>query len=252
MSVLILSSAPRTRGFTLVELLIATGLMGLLSGLAIQVYTTQTAVYRQQQASVFLQQQALVANDALRQALMEAAPTHAGPQSRSIALASPVAGTQWQSRDHRLFDSLVILQQQGSDCSGSPLDASPVRWKMFSVRQGELQCRDSDGQTLALVSGVEAFQVRYGMDWHGQGYPAQYVPAAQAALAEHRVVAVRVGLLLKSDTPVLHAQQGLPDDTRLLDQELSALVPEAAASQSDRHLRKLTEMTFALRQGKLR
>lgn len=236
-------------GLSLVELMIALALSALLVGLVLRVYVNQSGIHHQQRASAELQQSSLIALDSLRQSLLEAAPGVGAASSRRIALASPVSPIPHQSRQHPRFDSLVLVFDEGHDCTGSSLDSAPPRWKQFRVVDSELRCRDSDGQVVALVSGVDAFQVRYGMDWQGDGRELQYVPALDAARAEHRVLAVRIGLVLRSQSPVLQDGPGLPSDTLLLDRSLDQILPHAMEGQGDRYLRSVVETTVALRKG---
>lgn len=243
------SSLRFSQGITLVELMIALALSALLIGLILHVYLSQSGLHHQLRANAELQQSSLVALDQLRQSVLEAAPGKASATSRRVALASPVPQTDHQSRQHQRYDTLVLFYDQGHDCAGSRLDSVTPRWKQFSVVDGELMCHDSDGQALAIVSGVDAFQVRYGMDWHGDGSALQYVPASKAARVEHRVIAIRIGLVLRSESPVLPPLQGLPADTVLLDRPVNAILPHAIQGQSDRRLRRVLEMTVALRGG---
>jgi len=124
------------------------------------------------------------------------------------------------------------------DCSGSPVAA---RWSgkaapdyaatnllyIAADADGEpqLMCRyparrqgriDGNGWTSgALVRGVEAMQLRYGIDANGDGLPDTFLTAtelqAQANTAWHGVVAVQVALRLRGQQPDFSAlASGLP------------------------------------------
>lgn len=115
------------------------------------------------------------------------------------------------------------------NCAGMPVtEAGTIEddrgWSVFHVgvdAQGEpeLRCKhrgDAGWVSQAVVSGVMSFQVLYGLDRDGDGLPNDFVSASRlqaldAATAAEvslwtRIVAVRIGMLLRSTQPI----PGLP------------------------------------------
>jgi len=97
--------------------------------------------------------------------------------------------------------------------SGAGADGVPGRSVFFVARSAggepELRCRylgQSGWATDALVSGVESFQVAYGVDIDGDGMPDDFaaagrmdkLPVGAHGSAWNRVVAVRFALLVRS------------------------------------------------------
>lgn len=124
----------------------------------------------------------------------------------------------------------VLMIQLGSawgevvDCAGFVVPeessaSSETGWVMFYIAPGpdaepELYCRyhgQKQWDSQAIVSGVECFQVLFGMDEDGDGLPNQFLNALEMKLwhagrvaddlpSVHRVVAVQIALVLRSVT----------------------------------------------------
>ncbi|MBS0287750.1 MAG: PilW family protein [Proteobacteria bacterium] len=117
-------------------------------------------------------------------------------------------------------DTLVI-RYQGSgngtgtpdgtivDCLNAPADSGTMVTNTFSLtNNNELQCQAQNANsanpnnTQILLSGVENFQILYGEDLNGDFSPDRYVSASYPFLNWSDVVAVRISMLLRSDSPV--------------------------------------------------
>ncbi len=110
----------------------------------------------------------------------------------------------------------------GATNANSAINASSVSsvdqgWSVFHTASGplgepELRCKyrgDSQWESQALISGVETFQILYGIDTDGDGLPNTFLNATRMNAAEATqtpgldspwtlVVAVRVALLMRS------------------------------------------------------
>ncbi len=124
----------------------------------------------------------------------------------------------------------VLMIQLGSawgeviDCAGFVLPeespaSSETGWVMFYIAPGpdgepELYCRyhgQKQWDSQAIVSGVECFQLLFGLDEDGDGLPNQFLNASEmkrwhaSRVADdlssgHRVAAVQIALVLRSVT----------------------------------------------------
>ncbi|MBE0586257.1 MAG: PilW family protein [Desulfofustis sp.] len=99
---------------------------------------------------------------------------------------------------------------------------------------------DSTGSA-ELVQGVERMQVRYGIDTDNDRQVDSYVTAAGAAADWNQVIAVRVALLLQSDT-----DPKLPADTATYDLDGDG-VSDYDDPADERRMRRVFKATFALR-----
>lgn len=105
----------------------------------------------------------------------------------------------------------------GFERSGAPLDASDSAWVIIHLVPGpagepELHCRyrgKTKWESQAILSGVEYFQVLFGLDTDQDGLPNQYLNAAAISARQreapadvrslwHQVVAVHVALVMRS------------------------------------------------------
>lgn len=183
------------RGFTLVELMVAM-LIGLILTLAaLQVFLTNQRTFALQQALTELNEDGQLA---IR--YMVADIRRAGQGDDVLGAVEPV----WleQASDGGSGNDTLAIQYWGLDtCTGEQfVDPTEVQ-SIYSISNtGELQCT-SNGETAGLLTGVESFQVLYGIDTADDGElgPIQYVNAGSLD-EDSIVVAIRVGLLLSSDS----------------------------------------------------
>ncbi|MDM1695928.1 PilW family protein [Thiopseudomonas alkaliphila] len=181
------------RGFTLVELMVAM-LIGLILTLAaLQVFLTNQRTFALQQALTELNEDGQLA---IR--YMVADIRRAGQGDDILGAVEPI----WleQASDGGTGNDTLAIQYWGLDtCTGEQFaDLTQVESR-YSINNGELQCT-SNGQTVGLLTGVESFQVLYGIDTADDGNlgPIQFVNAGSLD-ADSIVVATRIGLLLSSD-----------------------------------------------------
>lgn len=106
------------------------------------------------------------------------------------------------------------------DCAGFVIPAAPsaspeIGWVMFYIAPGpdgepDLYCRyrgQKQWDSQAIVSGVECFQLLFGLDEDGDGLPNQFLSATAVKQRQSgeqssgfRVVAVQLALVLRSAT----------------------------------------------------
>lgn len=110
-------------------------------------------------------------------------------------------------------DSITIRYQGNNsgdifDCLATPVAANQVAESRFFINNNqELVCSAiNNGATnpnnpAVLVENVQSMQIRYGEDTDGDGIVNHYVPAGFSGLDYNRVLAVRISLLLTTDTP---------------------------------------------------
>ena len=91
-------------------------------------------------------------------------------------------------------DTVTVQYEAARDCNFLPTVAG-VATNQFGVVNTVLQC---NGQ--ALVDGIEQMQVYFGEDLNGDGSPNRFMAPDTAGLVMNRVVAVRLHLLVRSNT----------------------------------------------------
>jgi prepilin-type N-terminal cleavage/methylation domain-containing protein len=233
-------------GFTLLELLVGTVLGAMISMAALSMYQMHLAHWYFQSAATTLQQQSRAAMDHLRSSLTELAPGWASSHGRIFALDSPVAGTGRISIADTPYDQLVMLVESGTDCTGDVLSTHLPGWKHYLIVNQELRCRDSDGQSVAIVDGVDVFQVRYGVDLDGDGIANRYLNAQAAVVYEAAIVSVRIGWVLQSGSALRMPGQGLDLQRPLVGVPLAQLGMSSGNANSHQPLRRAYEMTVVI------
>ncbi len=91
-------------------------------------------------------------------------------------------------------DTVTVQYEAARDCNFLPT-ATGVATNQFSVVNTVLQC---NGQP--LVDGIEQMQVYFGEDLNGDGSANRFMAPGTAGLVMNRVVAVRLHLLVRSNT----------------------------------------------------
>ncbi len=91
-------------------------------------------------------------------------------------------------------DTVTVQYEAPRDCNFLPTVAG-VATNQFSVVNTVLQC---NGQP--LVDGIEQMQVYFGEDLNGDGSANRFMAPGTAGLVMNRVVAVRLHLLVRSNT----------------------------------------------------
>lgn len=143
-------------------------------------------------------------------------------------------------------DTLAVSRQddgEARDCLGNRPDASGLGKRIdsrFTLTGDTLRCLGAHGATgsQVIASGVEDFQVLYGLRSQSSGAPTfQFVDADVAAGRWHEVAAVRVCLQVRANGR--HPQAGAVRDCH--GQRLAA----------DGQLRRVTHASFWLRNAPL-
>lgn len=229
------------KGFTLVELMVALLLGLILSGAALQLFMTNQRTFSLQQALSGLEEDGhmilrYIAGDI----------RNAGRGNGIIGTIDSIVHAQSTNGANGASDSITISYLSQWDCQGSDLTlggAEPEGQQAIStyyVSDETLFCSSdqSPGET-PLLSGVETFQVLYGVDREPDGELSitSFVTAAEL-LASDVVIAVRLGLLLRSsdnDLPVPATSETL----QILDESFS--------TTGDKALRRVFTTTVHLR-----
>ncbi|CBL43913.1 probable Tfp pilus assembly protein PilW [gamma proteobacterium HdN1] len=237
------------RGLTLVELMIGLLLSSMLVVAIFQLLLSVRGLSAQAQASASLVARASYVSTYLMSHLVEAgyAPV-SEPRPYPVGVEGAFAGM-----DHPLYDQIVLLSHGGRGCTDLALNSGEaLSWRRFSVGQSngrsELRCTDSEGGPYPVLEGVDALQVQYGVDANRDGSPDYYTNFLNLPKGAP-IVALRVGLLLRSDVParygLLNPQVGV-GALDLLDQQLPT-VGASRIDQADGYLRKAQVITVALR-----
>ena len=160
-------------------------------------------------------------------------------------------------------DDLVINLLGNEDCTGNrfgyPVGSQFHIVNKYYVADGKLYCAGYDGRVLRgvrspvgssrsviLMDNVESFQVQYGVTslvTSSQGQALQYVTASQLSAlraANRQVVAIRLGILLKSDGGQV---------SNIAVRKI-AVLNETEVSTDDKHYFQVFTQTLALRNMK--
>lgn len=218
-------------GFALPELLVAMALsLSVLLGAASWLVASVRA-HAALRASVALDEGGQFALDLLSRAVRQAAQPGASPSGARIAgLDARTLSRTSAALDAPLTESVngsdvLAVRVPGTgaapdgdgatrDCAGIAIGAERESWSIFYVArdaQGvpELRCK-YQGQggwaSEAVLSGVDGFQLLYGLDLDGDGAPNRYVNASTIAALDAqagappsywtKVASVKVALLL--------------------------------------------------------
>ncbi len=256
---------PRQSGASLLALMIASGISLVIALMAMHVVALSSTGYLRTEQDALLQDQAAWVLDVFRVAIQQAGYVDAS-QSMPAQPARPDAGALTGFDDvivpvstpgfngvHRGgiggSDALAVRFAGDSkgwvrNCAGLPVKSSITAaddrgWSIFHVstdRQGEpeLRCKyrgESGWTSQAIASGIESFQLLYGLDLDDDGLPNDFVSAARLQALDvaadkgadnlwTRVVAVHVALLLRSPQRV---RVPLPDAIELFGNDYARL-----------------------------
>lgn len=184
----------RQRGISAVEILIGTavGLL-LLSGLTSMVLgSRQTS--RVERHLMEVQGRGRIAVETLAREVRKAG--FRSDRSRALADLFPVAAAPFTLAgavvSGRATGDGVDVRFQGSgdtwttDCLGNVVPMGQDLWQTLWLQGDQVQCRTRNliagtDQTLALIPGVEAISLTYGIDTDGDGFADVYQDAASVA-----------------------------------------------------------------------
>lgn len=218
----------RTKGFSLVEFMVAATVSLLLLGGVLQIYLSSRQTYRALDAQTALQEEGRFilgfVGEFIQTAGYKSAPTV--PNETAFPAADPAPGVTFNAGqfitgvDGATTDSITIRYQgmgdgvgnpDGTivDCLGAGIDSGQITVMTFYLDavDNELECdviTDVQGPQ-PLISNVQDLQIQYGVDNTQDGRLDDYVDSV-ADWAN--VSSVRIQVLLRSEDNVAVAPQG--------------------------------------------
>lgn len=227
----------RTRGYSLLELMVAMALGAIVIAAAVQLLNVNQRTFRLQQTMLNVQEQGRFTLDYIVRdirkmgfVLVDAAgaPIDTPGAVPGVQVADVIVGpvsyagsSDGGAGNDRLTFSFYSGDYGDVDCEGDMAAASTFVVNTYWVNNGDLFCMgsvDPGSAGLELVSDVDSFQVLYGIDTteDKKAFATQYVKAA--AIGARVVVSMKVGLLIRSDDPM--PELGAPETFVVLDQTM--------------------------------
>jgi len=244
-----------TKGFSLMEVLIAVFLSSLLISGIVQLLTTSVSTYRLQLGLSQLDESGRYARDVLINHITQAGYR---PQPWEPAFQLPAVTAETLNGDSKPGDQLGLQRWSSQNCYGND---NPVKdgdgQAAFYLLQARFRINASDNLAITcrygpdasqmttqinnfgLVEDVESMQVLFAEDRDGDNIADSWV-AGQAWLQESNIKAVKVALLLSTRQPF---DQTANQPLTLLDE---TVIPPA-----DGRLRRVNTLTASIR-GRLK
>ncbi len=244
-----------TKGFSLMEVLIAVFLSSLLISGIVQLLTTSVSTYRLQLGLSQLEESGRYARDVLINHITQAGYR---PQPWEPAFQLPAVTIETLNGGSKPGDQLGLQRWSSQNCYGND---NPVKdgdgQAAFYLLQARFRINASDNLAITcrygpdasqmttqinnfgLVEDVESMQVLFAEDRDGDNIADSWV-AGQAWLQESNIKAVKVALLLSTRQPF---DQTANQPLTLLDE---TVIPPA-----DGRLRRVNTLTAAIR-GRLK
>ena len=240
-------------GFSLVELMVALLLGTLVTLAAVQLLGTNQRTFRLQQALTDVQEQGRFAVDYMKRDVYRLGyvdvdatgtplSTGVGVQTAATTVNGVTFSASADDDDGNGNDRLTFTYYGTEDCEGDTA-AEGLIADTYWLSGSDLKCMGSVSSTttgVVLVSGVDSFQVLYGIDTNQDkvAFADQYVKPT--AIGAHTVVAVRLGLLVRSDATQPDA--GTPESFIVLDKTLTG-----GTDLTDDKVRRLFTATVKVR-----
>lgn len=236
------------QGLTLIELMIALLLGLIFSAAAFQLLFANQRTFGLQQTLATLQEDGQMA---VR--YMAADIRNAGRGTVLQGTIPPVildpASTAGHSKNGTTHDELVVQYLGTSDCQGTTSSDEIEIINRYYVAGNALLCSGNRSSgAVELLSGVESFQVQYGLDTDQDGNlgVTQFVNASETMLDASAagatdqpvLVAIRLGILLGSSELNQQVPNGATTNY-VLDQKIT--------SPSDRRIRRVFSTTVHIR-----
>lgn len=250
------SSHKKMAGIGLIEILIGITMSLLLIAGFINLFLNNKRSYLLDQNLADIQRNGqfanMILNRTLRLAGYRTTPDLANMQTYVDYIDLFPAGSEFISgadNSNNGSDSITIRYQGSNsgdifDCLATPVGANQMAESTFSINaNNELVCSAinngvaNPNNPAVLIENVEAMQIRYGEDTDGDGIVNRYVPANFGGLDYNRVMAVRISLLLRSDSPL----------NPVVDNKLYTVEDSEFGPFNDRLLRKVYTTTIQLR-----
>ncbi|MCK5873346.1 MAG: PilW family protein [Alcanivoracaceae bacterium] len=235
-------------GFSLVELMIGLALGALITISAVQLFSANQRTFALQRALTEIQEQGRFTLDFIARDLRRVGFTRPAIGGEAGVILDPVdllgvniQGSVDNGGNPEVSDQLRISYHGDQDCEGDTAAVEQLVVNSYVVSaDGDLVCTGSlppaasalpvedvndPANGTVLISGVESFQVLYGIDPIVNGVPnvARYVPANQ--VAGEPVLSIRIGILLRSGDATLGQIAADIRDFTVLDQELAGNNP---------------------------
>lgn len=225
------------RGLTLIELMIAMLLGALVILAATQLFSANQQLFMTQQTT-----SRLMDDGQLVLRFIGADMRQAGYSGGALPQYSGVSfGGAGGSADGDPSDQVAVRFNGEQDCQGTVNAVSVDITNLYFVNNNdELMCDGSlTAGSVALVSGVEAFRVMYGLDMtqDGETGPLRFMGAAAAQGAGRPVVAIRLAILMAAGNNTLPVNEAR--SWHVLDREIN--------TGEDRMVRRVFNSTFMLR-----
>lgn len=230
-------------GFSLVELMIGLALGTLITISAVQLFSTNQRTFALQRALTEIQEQGRFTLDFIARDLRRVGFTRPAIGGEAGVILEPIdllginiQGSVDNGGDPEVSDQLRISYHGDQDCEGDTAVVEQLVVNSYVVTaDGDLVCTGSlppaastavvedvndPANGTVLISGVDSFQVLYGIDPTVNGVPnvARYVPADE--VAGEPVLSIRIGVLLRSGDASLGQIAADIRDFTVLDQEL--------------------------------
>lgn len=250
-----MSSISATRGFSLMEILIAVFLSSLLISGIVQLLATSVSTYRLQLSLSQLEESGRYARDVLISHITQAGYQ---PHPWEPALQLPALTNESLNGNSNPGDQLGLQRWSSQNCYGNDNPAKDgtgqaafyllqARFRINTSNNLAITCRygpDASQMTtqinnFGLVEDVESMQVLFAEDRDGDQVADTWV-ASQSWLQESNIKAVKVALLLSTQQPF---DQTANQPMTLLDK---TVIPPA-----DGRLRRVNTLTAAIR-GRLK
>jgi|GEM_PF-472850 len=232
------------RGFSLVEMMVSVALGSLITIAAVQLFSTNLRTFNLQRAMTDIQEQGRFAIDFISRDMRQvgfARPNQPEPVGVVLEdftlLGVNVEASAEGGAAANANDILRVSFYGTQDCEGDSAAAEEVVVNSYQVNaDGDLVCTGSlppaasglavenvngTANGVVLLSGVDSFQVLYGVDatQNGVANVQQYVRADEVAGLP--VLALRIGILLRSEEPNVGVAGAAPRDYTVLDKQLT-------------------------------
>lgn len=191
-------------GFGLIELMVALVLGLIASGVAMQLLLVNNQTFALQRVSSSLEDDGQMLLRYMMADIRQAGRGTAVDGTIEPVVFDNTQAAYAQEGSSGSNDELVINYFGVRDCQGGG-DGSEqeIVNRYFVDNQGVLSCSGSlSGGVAELMSGVESFQVQYGIDTNVNGVPSvtRYVNAG--GQGSNPVVSIRFAVLLSSDSNI--------------------------------------------------
>jgi type IV pilus assembly protein PilW len=180
----------RARGFTIIEIMVA---LAMTSVLLLGTATLFASSHRGGQVQTTVSDLTATGRFALDVLSRDLRMAGYRDSNWSVgALTDVVEADEREAADGG--DTITVRYEAPRDCNFAPAVAGLIS-NQYRVIDGILNC---NGQP--LINGVEQMQVYFGEDLNDDGSPNRFLPPGTAGLTMSRVVAIKLHVLVRSNT----------------------------------------------------